>query len=55
MTFRDSAGRQWLRHVDGTLDEVDPSVAPADAVVAEPQGWELLAMADPRQAPVWLY
>jgi len=55
MSFRDSAGRQWLRRVDGTLEEVDVSVDPADAVAAEPQGWEILAMTDYRQTPLWLY
>lgn len=45
MTFRDSAGRKWLRRLDGTLDEVDASVDPADAVAEEPQGWQLLEMA----------
>ena len=55
MSFRDSAGRKWLRHVDGTLDELDASTDLADVVVAEPPGWELLAMTDRRHAQVWLY
>jgi hypothetical protein len=44
MTFRDSSGATWLRHVDGLLEQ-----APRDAINREPAGWELLPMADPRE------
>ncbi|QOC89718.1 hypothetical protein [Micromonospora craniellae] len=44
MSFIDSAGARWMRHVDGRLEE-----DPGNSIKREPAGWELLEMADVRE------